>query len=212
MWGATFCSQGPGSKKQVFQSTLPVWGATEGIRRGGHAAEFQSTLPVWGATVAPGPLVVGVGISIHAPRVGSDSGTRPWSGPRCYFNPRSPCGERLLHFPNIAFRMEYFNPRSPCGERHTKRFAICNWRRFQSTLPVWGATSVPVCYATYTGHFNPRSPCGERHRLPFHRLSTFPFQSTLPVWGATSRPCSATSPWTNFNPRSPCGERPQRRR
>ena len=61
----------------VFQSTLPVWGATP--IWGAHdmgALEFQSTLPVWGATLAVhiqgGPIHQ---ISIHAPRVGSDSKT-----------------------------------------------------------------------------------------------------------------------------------------
>ena len=38
-----------------------------------HAFEqFQSTLPVWGATAPISGLSVGINISIHAPRVGSD--------------------------------------------------------------------------------------------------------------------------------------------
>ena len=57
----------------LFQSTLPVWGATaQGNYLDGPLYEFQSTLPVWGATVFP-PL--------------------PSSTPS-NFNPRSPCGER----------------------------------------------------------------------------------------------------------------------
>ena len=56
-------------------------------------------------------------ISIHAPRVGSDCSGRSASASEMHFNPRSPCGERLLPFPP-SFRMPwYFNPRSPCGER-----------------------------------------------------------------------------------------------
>ncbi len=35
-----------------FQSTLPVWGATEEIILDYTKGEFQSTLPVWGATTA----------------------------------------------------------------------------------------------------------------------------------------------------------------
>ena len=56
----------------LFQSTLPVWGAT--IRYKKHKAHrvFQSTLPVWGATKSPGNAGRMEGISIHAPRVGSD--------------------------------------------------------------------------------------------------------------------------------------------
>ena len=34
----------------VFQSTLPVWGATPEYSLLSHQGEFQSTLPVWGAT------------------------------------------------------------------------------------------------------------------------------------------------------------------
>ena len=57
----------------VFQSTLPVGGATFG-GRGPLAARppFQSTLPVGGATVAPAAGGRANGISIHAPRGGSD--------------------------------------------------------------------------------------------------------------------------------------------
>ena len=55
---------------------------------------------------------------------------------------------------------------------------------FQSTLPVWGATSITPPFHFTRTYFNPRSPCGERPRR-----------------AATWRPSS------NFNPRSPCGER-----
>ena len=79
-------------------------------------------------------------ISIHAPHVGSDPascGHRPpfWR----HFNPRSPCGER----PCRELRTEdqrHFNPRSPCGERHSESRSATPAPKFQSTLPVWGAT------------------------------------------------------------------------
>ena len=38
----------------------------------GGGDEFQSTLPVWGATLTRARVGGHVGISIHAPRVGSD--------------------------------------------------------------------------------------------------------------------------------------------
>ena len=79
---------------------------------------------------------------------------------------------------------------------------------FQSTLPVWGATSVHTAVydslrnfnprspcgerqAVYRErkiilkNFNPRSPCGERHQKYILNKSSNTFQSTLPVWGAT---------------------------
>ena len=80
-------------------------------------AEFQSTLPVWGATAGAAGDRGGQQISIHAPRVGSDS------------------------FPNASIsRQLNFNPRSPCGERPQSASNAAQSEQFQSTLPVWGAT------------------------------------------------------------------------
>ncbi len=79
-------------------------------------------------------------ISIHAPRVGSD-----YSRASRLYLPRD------------------FNPRSPCGERPEKCRNIYKRARFQSTLPVWGATYEAALALERTGAF----------------------QSTLPVWGAT---------------------------
>ena len=57
----------------LFQSTLPVRGATCGSTRPKHpACRFQSTLPVRGATIISNPPYSVKGISIHAPREGSD--------------------------------------------------------------------------------------------------------------------------------------------
>ena len=58
-----------------FQSTLPVWGATVyPAKKGKDVMEFQSTLPVWGATnIIKTKWLRKLEISIHAPRVGSDS-------------------------------------------------------------------------------------------------------------------------------------------
>ena len=125
-----------------FQSTLPVWGATNSFklafaacRISIHAprvgsdtrvtlpslmlSRFQSTLPVWGAT-QQGQKQRGLsGISIHAPRVGSDR-------------------EVIM----IMSKRSNFNPRSPCGERPGSRKSKFKRLKFQSTLPVWGATLI----------------------------------------------------------------------
>ena len=58
---------------------------------------FQSTLPVWGATVEEVRGIVQMIISIHAPRVGSDLRGASERADGGYFNPRSPCGERLAN-------------------------------------------------------------------------------------------------------------------
>ena len=84
-------------RRRGFQSTLPVRGATHAAAQILFALmEFQSTLPVRGATSTISLYFIVAPISIHAPRAGSDrlrtSSCRLYLS---YFNPRSPCGERL---------------------------------------------------------------------------------------------------------------------
>ena len=81
-------------------------------------SRFQSTLPVWGAT-----------------------GSRIFSAPAMSdFNPRSPCGERRSVGGCNDPQQADFNPRSPCGERLSTGGFTLQTTKFQSTLPVWGAT------------------------------------------------------------------------
>ena len=61
--------------------------------------------------------------------------------------------------------VSHFNPRSPCGERHQAAAYIHLNIKFQSTLPVWGATLLKIIRILIIRHFNPRSPCGERPDL-----------------------------------------------
>ena len=126
------------------------------------------------------------------------------------FNPRSPCGERQDWCCYVAAPTRNFNPRSPCGERQAKTRRKRFSKKFQSTLPVWGATQAGDKGNGGGGHFNPRSPCGERHqrqrlhlpgrkyfnprspcgerhKLPECLFRVYRFQSTLPVWGATQQ-------------------------
>ncbi len=101
-----------------------------------------------------------------------------------YFNPRSPCGERLIQqFIALLFTND-FNPRSPCGERLSQFCGVVVCIPFQSTLPVRGATRAAM--SGPSAFLHPRSPCGERP------MSTLSLNSSL-----------------DFNPRSPCGERPR---
>ena len=146
---------------------------------------FQSTLPVWGATPSFRQSRLRCVISIHAPRVGSD-GASVWQVcPAAYFNPRSPCGERPGGWKYTAAAVISIHaPR--VGSDRTGSTSAAGTISFQSTLPVWGATlggnRVPVnisisIHAPRVGsdgrpprpapparHFNPRSPCGERRK------------------------------------------------
>jgi len=123
-------------------------------------------------------------ISIHSPHAGRDGAFGSEYACLSYFNPLSPCGERLIP-----------------DRRHLLRAL------FQSTLPVWGETGVDYLrrvlekisiHSPRVGRddigfgdagelydFNPLSPCGERQEKR-HR---------------------AACQW-DFNPLSPCGERP----
>ena len=101
-------------------------------------------------------------ISIHAPRGGSD---RIFNAEAWYaidFNPRSPWGERRMHGPYITMRP-----------------------RFQSTLPVGGATTLIACRISYRviSIHAPRG--GSDWVLQDSRNRSRTFQSTLPVGGAT---------------------------
>ena len=123
-------------------------------------------------------------ISIHAPRVGSDrisAGRYPRRCPISIHAPRVGSDFRGI-FPAIDGPISIHAPRvgsdrhrllSRSGRDisiHAPRVGSDNIAsivriisfRFQSTLPVWGATLVPGD-PPYAGlNFNPRSPCGER--------------------------------------------------
>ena len=86
-----------------------------GTLRGGE--QFQSTLPVWGATVVLGRGREAWGISIHAPRVGSD------------YSMAANAGETKV-----------FQSTLPVWGATTFRDGDFHGYLFQSTLPVWGAT------------------------------------------------------------------------
>ena len=166
---------------------------------------FQSTLPVWGATHPIFGEDLEVVISIHAPRVGSDA-PRRWRGRFAgYFNPRSPCGERL------------------CISSSTQPYLS-----FQSTLPVWGATLgysshllvlLISIHAPRVGsdpdrreHQGARSisihaPRVGSDEVDAHALRFVPISIHAPRVGSDRGLLAVPDSRLNFNPRSPCGER-----
>ena len=100
-------------------------------------------------------------ISIHAPRVGSDTSGIIMSTTLEDFNPRSPCGERLDLGLSKLSRLEFQSTLPVWGATFNSGKVVIT-SLFQSTLPVWGATK------------------------SYELISfSFIFQSTLPVWGAT---------------------------
>ena len=123
--------------------------------------QFQSTLPVRGATPAAPGGEAPAGISIHAPRAGSDIDDSGQGLSACDFNPRSPCGERRRR-PACRRSYRHFNPRSPCGERPAG-YNRTNRQHFISIhAPRAGSDYSRLWPAGLQDYFNPRSPCGER--------------------------------------------------
>ena len=124
---------------------------------------FQSTLPVWGATKLREPLLCWIDISIHAPRVGSDL-------------PRASCAAVIqisIHAPRV-------------GSDYVAVLIPSSTPRFQSTLPVWGAT-FPFQLLDAGCVISIHAPrVGSDLRVRDLRIEALRFQSTLPVWGATA--------------------------
>ena len=187
VWDAT-CDGAPIIIRRAgFQSTHPVWDATRCESMSICRPIFQSTHPVWDATFARPSIRHALQISIHASRMGCDLGDLP-----------------------DGFQILDFNPRIPYGMRPDQHCRPLRWHRFQSTHPVWDATTVEMLYcrmfvisihASRMGcdvksflvhrdllYFNPRIPYGMRRGTD----DTFAFHN-------------------DFNPRIPYGMRPAAR-
>ena len=122
-WGATDRTVYDLSTIQ-FQSTLPGWGATaQGLETGFQGKVFQSTLPGWGATGDGAAMAYRADISIHAPRMGSDSPRSLLSSPSSLFQSTLP-GWGATRARPAAGAGGHFNPRSPDGERHGEAVVV----------------------------------------------------------------------------------------
>ena len=200
--------------------------------------KFQSTPPVWGATGIVVPAILLEVISIHAPRVGGDIfGTNYYAFCEISIHAPRVGGDGLARLVRTFFRISIHAPRVggdfetvyakvDCavisihaprvgGDRVSFRLPMHHCT-FQSTPPVWGATSHGSASHLPPGHFNPRPPCGGRpdkagsagdqHRISIHAPRVggdggsyqecgqgYGFQSTPPVWGATTAGGSFTA-------------------
>ena len=168
----------------LFLSTLPR--VERRLRRELWPVEwaFLSTLPVWGATRLIHRPHLAQGVSIHAPRVGSDDLSFGAQFAGVVFLSTLPVWGATTSAAMPSSLRTCFYPRSPCGERPPRTKGNVQRKRFLSTLPVWGAT--PLKDGT---------------------VIIFKFLSTLPVWGATAGHLSTRQTQCCFYPRSPCGER-----
>ena len=149
----------------AFQSTLPGWGATTADFYRPEVPAISIHAPRMGSdSESFDKRAVFADISIHAPRMGSDRERRTARTGSTHFNPRSPDGERRSSACSSESSSPYFNPRSPDGERR-----------------------VTLSRVIGVSNFNPRSPDGERQSEGEKLAASLRFQSTLPGWGATQQ-------------------------
>ncbi len=190
MWGATGNFSHFSISFLIFQSTLPVWGATSGRRESGRSAAISIHAPRVGSDRRENADSRKTPISIHAPRVGSDEET-------VFETENSVAFQSTLPVWGATSQSEAF---------------VVPQQVFQSTLPVWGATRTEFSVKALTdaGDFNPRSPCGERPRSRPLRSRSGYFNPRSPC-GERLGACFRYGGDEDFNPRSPCGERPTRR-
>ena len=124
-------------------------------------------------------------ISIHAPRMGSDRHSQRTTIIDNDFNPRSPDGERPKQARTPQRNQVYFNPRSPDGERPSVFSLDCATSSISIHAPRMGSDQA------HTAH--PPHPT----RISIH----------APRMGSDRRPQYTKHCHSYFNPRSPDGER-----
>ena len=153
-------------------------------------------------------------------------------GPPCNFNPRAPCGARLV-LVGTAYLAWSFQSTRPMRGATEHPESQRQFQPFQSTRPMRGATyswpewralrliSIHAPHAGRDGliltdwmwseYFNPRAPCGARPAvlLP-HPPGSPDFNPRAPCGARHSSGKPLYSRW-NFNPRAPCGARPHHR-
>ena len=192
----------------VFQSTLPVGGATSAVQKVQAFISISIHAPRGGSDhcILCGRALCDT-ISIHAPRGGSDSALKQTAQQFLLISIHAPRGGSDPFSPNIFTKSMHFNPRSPWGERQYVLHGSTYFNQFQSTLPVGGATR-PAPGQGHHADISIHAPRGGSDGNFLYGVARIQqFQSTLPVGGATSHPQRMENRPFDFNPRSPWGER-----
>ena len=136
------------------------WGERPGqMTREQFQELFQSTLPVGGATDFYKPVFANLGISIHAPRGGSDCHSFGRLCSASYFNPRSPWGERLA-LTTVFSRSAPFQSTLPVGGATRDKLSTLKDRVISIHAPRGGSDMRLVVIHQRRDDFNPRSPWG----------------------------------------------------
>ena len=208
-----------------FQSTHPVRGATGNADDAVKAFEFQSTHPVRGATEARPHGDGWLLISIHAPREGCDTVSRPAKLMVFLFQsthpvrgatlppcpPESHDGFQSTHPVRGATLHGQLEPEGLLISIHAPREGCDRaappntrpWAVFQSTHPVRGATNKDRTNGL-TQEFQSTHPVrGATPARSAPDAMLLAFQSTHPVRGATLALVDQQACDVDFNPRTP---------
>ncbi len=168
-----------------FQSTHSLRSATAFTMTMQKDSSFQSTHSLRSATGVLFCTVPRPPVSIHALLAECDAVVAVVAVGSGGFNPRTPCGVRLLGMPSRGARTS-FNPRTPCGVRLSYKCTKSGKTRcFNPRTPCGVRLSYKCTKSGKTRCFNPRTPCGVR----------------------LSYKCTKSGKTRCFNPRTPCGVR-----
>jgi hypothetical protein len=169
-----------------FQSTLPVWGATYFDFAGlTIVSGFNPRSPCGERRHIARTIRLERGVSIHAPRVGSDAtgaqlphaeSTLPVWGATHSEGEEYNLAPVSIHAPRVG------------SDANVARCKHCRGA-FQSTLPVWGATEEVRSLSMAWSAFQSTLPVWGATGSAGAPISLAAFQSTLPVWGATGIGC-----------------------
>ena len=128
VWRTTGLQQAAMVRARDFNPRPPCGGRLAGRPAESPLFEFQSTSSVWRTTGAGAGRHAEDAISIHVLRVEDDC--------------RGFC---------VLLLTLYFNPRPPCGGRLVGNMLDFAQNQFQSTSSVWRTTKVPAVQATAPG-------------------------------------------------------------
>ena len=101
--------------------------------------KFQPTRPLRGATVAKHTNNLDEKISTHAPLAGRDFAVSTFVLTLLYFNPRAPCGARLVNDFDVDSDT-LFQPTRPLRGATSLSTSMTKLSTFQPTRPLRGAT------------------------------------------------------------------------
>ena len=133
------------------------------------------------------------------------------SGPAFLYNfyPRSPCGERRVHYDNYnlhcVISIHALLAESDAADISARRGASISIH----ALLAESDSTVTARIIDPTYDFYPRSPCGERHHRHGLKKQIFAISIHALLAESDNWPRVMVSPTLYFYPRSPCGERPE---